>query len=133
MGYELHIQREDKSKKIKLSEWKDYVLNDFEFESIEEFSANFGNGRVLTISTPNAGLWKSPKGDVPFTFSEKYGWITVKNPDDWVIAKMILIADALNAVVLGEEEEKYDMEYLKKEFGYTKKGNKKTKWWKFWR
>lgn len=70
------------------------------------------NGEVLTISTPNAGLWKSKKGEVPFAFSEKNGWITVKNPDNWIIEKMISIAHKLDAVVVGEEGEKYNEQYL---------------------
>jgi hypothetical protein len=36
----------------------------------------------------------------------------VKNPENWIIQKMISIANKLDAVVLGEEGEKYDEVYL---------------------
>lgn len=116
MGYELSIQRANEANKISIKEWTNYINSDPEFEAIEEFSADIKGGEVLTVSTPNAGLWKSKNGEVPFTFSEKYGMITVKNPDTWIIEKMISIAKKLNAVVLGEEGEEYDEEYLKDAF-----------------
>ena len=107
MGYNLSIQRENEGNKITVEEWKSYLNSDSEFKSIEDYSATLGDGKILTVSTPNAGLWKAVKGEVPFTFSEKCGWITVKNPENWIIEKMISIANKLDAVVLGEEGEKY--------------------------
>jgi hypothetical protein len=130
MGYELNIQRENNENKISINEWADYMNSDSEFESIEEFSADLKNGKVLTVSTPNAGIWESKNGEVPFTFSEEYGWITVKNPDNLIIEKMISIAKKLNAVVVGEEGEEYDEQYLKK--GFKGLGSANKKWWEFW-
>jgi hypothetical protein len=136
MGYELNIQRKNEQNKINAKEWITYMESDSEFSRIEEFSADLGNNEVLTVPTPNGGLWKSDKGEVPFTFSEKYGEITVKNPENWIIKKMISIAGNLNAVVLGEEGEKYDEEYLSDPFGdpfeNENKSNEK-KWWQFWK
>jgi len=145
MGYELSIQREDEENKITVEEWKNYLNSDSEFNSIEDYSATLGDGKVLTVSTPNAGLWKAAQGEVPFTFSENYGWISVKNPENWIIEKMISIADKLDAVVLGEEGEKYDKKYLEENSGIedidmTKYKNIKIKpfdpnkkWWQFWK
>ena len=136
MGYELNIQREDENNKINKKEWIDYMESDSEFNRIEELSADLGDNELLTISIPNGGLWKSDKGEVPFTFSEKYGEITVKNPENWIIEKMISIAVNLNAVVIGEEGEKYDEEYLNDPFGNpfeNESSSNEKKWWQFWK
>ena len=76
MGYELDIKRNSENI-ITLTEWQEYIKNDPEFDATEEFSGTTKEGDTLTISTPNAGLWKNK---VPFTFTEKLGHITVKNP-----------------------------------------------------
>lgn len=136
MGYELNIQREDEQNKIGVKEWISYMESDPEFERIEEFSADLGNNEALTVPTPNGGLWKSDKGQVPFTFSENYGEITVKNPENWIIAKMISISENLNAIVVGEEGEKYDEEYLNDPFGNpfeNESSSNEKKWWQFWK
>ncbi|MBT4729354.1 MAG: hypothetical protein HOM80_09305 [Bacteroidetes bacterium] len=112
MGYELSIQRENEENKITKEDWQNYIKSDHEFSAIEEFVAKIDNEHSICISTPGAGLWKSKEREVPFTFSEKYGWISVKNPENWIIQKMISIANKLDAVVLGEEGEKYDEVYL---------------------
>ncbi len=133
MGYELSIQREDNQIKLTKEEWVDYVKSDPEFEQIEEFSAVLDSGESITVPTPNAGLWKTNKGEVPFTFDEEYGWISVKNPDEWIIKKMISIAQDLDSVVLGEEGEKYDEKNL---LGEQPKDDSKSngrKWWQFWK
>ncbi|MBD3636000.1 MAG: hypothetical protein HUJ25_01560 [Crocinitomicaceae bacterium] len=123
MGYELNIER-NKENLITASEWSDYLTNDPEFEAIEEFTAKSNDGLELSISTPNGGLWKK---EVPFTFNEKWGQITVKNPDDSIIEKMIQISESLNAKVIGEEGEEYDRNYL----SAKSEPKPKKKWWKF--
>jgi len=135
MGYELSIQRTEESNKITVTEWASYIQFDPTFEAIEECSADLGNGKILTMATPNAGLWKSEKGEVPFTFDEELGWITVKNPDHWIIEKMIEIANELNAIVLGEEEEIYDEAYLRNPNKKPRSihDTDEKKWWQFWK
>ena len=135
MGYELNIKREDESQKISKKEWFQYIKSDLQFEPIEEFSGEFNESKT-TASTPDYGLWKSDKGEVPFSFFEEYGEITVKNPDNLIIEKMISIADELNAIVEGEEGERYDKDFLKDPFSNPSKrkfsdGDKK--WWQFWK
>ena len=135
MGYELNIQREDEIRKITLQEWKKYIYSDPEFESIENYSATLGNGNILTVPTPNAGLWKSERTDVPFTFSVEFGWISVKNPENWIIEKMIEVAKNLDATVKGEEREIYDENYLK-DISLNPSENDSfntKKWWEFWK
>jgi len=122
--------------KINKKEWSDYIKSDKQFEPIEEFSAELNENETLTVSTQNAGLWKSDKGEVPFTFYEKYGEITVKNPDNWIIEKMISIANDLNALVEGEEGERYNENYLKDPFLNPSENNSlngEKKWWQFWK
>lgn len=130
MGYELNIQREENQTKLTKEEWADYIKSDSEFEQIEKFSAKIEEEKYLTVLTPNAGLWKTDKGEVPFTFDEKNGWISVKNPDKRIIQKMIAIANDLEAIVLGEEVEKYDEENLD---GKQPKESNNRKWWRFWK
>ena len=132
MGYELSIQRINQANQISTIEWQSYIESDVEFDAIEELSIELKNGKVLTIPIPNAGLWKSSLGEVPFTFSEEIGWVSVKNPDSWVIAKMISIANQLDAIVLGEEGELYDQSYLNKESQKESKPDDK-RWWEFWK
>ncbi|WP_298348871.1 hypothetical protein [uncultured Dokdonia sp.] len=135
MGYELNIRREDDVNKISKNEWLVYLQSDSQFLQIEEFSTEMNNGESFTISTPNAGLWEFEKFSVPFTFSEKYGEITVKNPDEKIITKMIEVARSLDAFIEGEEGEIYDEESLKEMFPDTTRSNpllKDKKWWKFW-
>lgn len=130
MGYELNIQRESDQSKLTKEEWMAYITSDDEFEKIEKFSAEIEQGKLLTIPTPNAGLWKMGKREVPFTFDEKYGWISVKNPDELIVKKMVSIAKALDAIVLGEEGEQYDEDNLE---GKQKKVRNRRKWWGFWK
>lgn len=133
MGYELSIQREDNQIKLTKEEWIDYIKSDYEFDQIEELSAKLDNGKSLTVSTPNTGLWKTDKGEVPFTFDEVHGSISVKNPDKWIIKKMISIAHDLDSIVLGEEGEKYDEKYLLGEQSKDDYNSDGRKWWQFWK
>ncbi len=57
----------------------------------------------------------------------------MKNPNEWIINKMILIANDLGAIVLGEDGEKYDEDNL---LGLQPKDDNKInnrKWWQFWK
>lgn len=134
MGYDLVIKRNSEKSKISKEEWINYVLNDSSFEKIDSYSAIFENGDELTLSTPNAGLWHSTNGKIPFTYDEEYGEIIVKNPDKKIIKKMINIAQNMDAIVVGEEGEVYDANYIQNEFaGYKGGRNSDKKWWKFWK
>ncbi|WP_299212628.1 hypothetical protein [uncultured Aquimarina sp.] len=133
MGYELNIKREDNQTKLTKEEWANYIKSDFEFEQINEYSVQHEDGKYLTVSTPNAGLWKTTKGEVPFTFFEEYGWISVKNPDEWIIKKMISIANELDAIVLGDEGEKYDEKNILGEQSKEISKINNRKWWQFWK
>ena len=135
MGYELHIKRAEENKKINKEEWLQYIKSDVEFEPIEAFSATLNQNEKITVSTPNAGIWKSDKGEIPFTFYEEDGEIALKNPENWMIKKMLVIAKALNALVVGEEGEIYDENYFKDPFTkpLNNESNENKKWWQFWK
>lgn len=141
MGYNLYIERRDKKAGITKKEWLDYLQEDEEFEQIETFSSETNDGTGFIASIPNAGLWNK---EVPFTFDEEEGNISVKNPDEVIIKKMLEIASLLNAQVLGEEGEVYNEEYLKKEDSLEEIDISKYKiiglfdakpkrWWEFWK
>jgi hypothetical protein len=98
MGYEINIKREQENP-ITLQEWENYIISATDFYLTDEFS-----------TYNSTGVWKTSKDLVYFTFQENIGVIAVKNPDDWVISKMIDISKSLNAVVAGEEGETYKID-----------------------
>ena len=140
MGYDLSIKKDNS--KISKSEWLHYILTDPEFEKIDEFSAQIPSGPLMTIQIPDSGLWNK---EVPFTFREEDGKITVKNPDLKIIEKMVSISIELGASVMGEEGEKYDKEYIEKEKNKAqidmelvenlkiKPFDPNKRWWQFWK
>ncbi len=127
MAYDLFIERE---KKILKEEWLSYLNSNADFEIIQKYSVNFGDGKRIKIQTPNSGLWNAGNYKVPFIFSERSGRISVTRPGNQEIEKMITIAKSLNAVVRGDEGEIYDEAYLKN----RKRDSNAIKkpWWKFW-
>ena len=125
MGYEIHITRkeiwheENHNKDIPLGEWLRYVSGDNEMILADPDNPQSGDA-----------LWRrEPKTEIVnyFSYNHGNGDITVKNPDNEVIWKMINISTSLKAKVQGDEEECYDESY----FDRIKKPAKKQ-WWKFW-
>lgn len=119
MGYEIFIEKKA-NQKIDLNSWNKFLDSNNEFEKRDSFKAtNPNSGETLEIRSPNSAVWKKGKIEVPFSYHEEYGTISVTNPDQEVINKMLEIADFLDAEVIGFEGEKY-----------RKTSNK---WWKFWK
>ena len=108
MGYELSIVRKNdwsdiyEDSNISLKEWTNYATKDYELEESDDaYTYNWkGYPYIKESGTP----WFAYNSD---------GYIYTKNPDIYVIKKMISIATALKAKVLGEEGELYDNEFLK--------------------
>ena len=98
MGYELSIGR-SQDNKISAEEWHAFVASNADFSEAPEWGENYF-------------IWRTPQGDIPFHFSKEYGCISVKNPDLWIIEKMVSIAKELNAIVEGEEGEEYNDETI---------------------
>lgn len=84
MGYNIYIKKEEVS--ISVKEWLDLVEKDIELEPIEIFEGNLNNGTTIVVGTPNSAIWK---GIVPFVYNR--GCIRVKNPDNSVLLKMLML------------------------------------------
>jgi hypothetical protein len=103
MGYDLHITRkefwyEEDGDTISLEEWQRYVAMDPEVESDPE---NPGDENYVLASHPER--W-------PLWWRADIGEIYTKNPDDEVIVKLVQIARALNAHVVGDNDEIYGID-----------------------
>ena len=120
MSYEIRIRRQkiwddfEEESNISLEEWIEYVRSDEELEFANEYipfsnqskgSAEQTPGYCYLITYPNfsidcrPGLWY------------RDGYISIENPDDFIINKLISIASSLNARVIGDEGEIYDHTY----------------------
>jgi hypothetical protein len=104
MGYDLHITRkefwsDDEGPKIPLAEWESYVWSDPQIASDPE---NPGIKNYLFIyGEKSCPLWWSTSGEV-----------CTKNPEPEVVAKLVQIAVALGARVLGDDDEIYGLDPL---------------------
>jgi hypothetical protein len=133
MGYDIHITRkeswfdEKNSNNIELAEWIKYVKGDTEMKLDGYAEATTGTDKVMY---ENAGLavWtaysKHRSGDNQSWFDFRNGNVTVNNPDQEIINKMIDIAGQLNAKVQGDDGETYD---TKEEI------QQRRPWWKVWK
>jgi hypothetical protein len=108
MGYDLNIIRksnwdDDKEpSNITLDEWLSYGRSDAELR----VNKKEGEGFFEWIAYPD------PDATVLPWFDYYKGYISTKNPNFWIIQKLLTIAGALNAKVLGEEGEEYDQHFL---------------------
>jgi hypothetical protein len=108
MGYELNIIRKsnwddhEEPSNISLDEWLSYASSDPELQRNQKE----GEGWFDWIAYPDP----DPIG-LPW-FDYYKGFISTKNPNFWVIQKLLAIAGALNAKVFGEEGEEYDQNFL---------------------
>ncbi|WP_217790613.1 hypothetical protein [Pinibacter aurantiacus] len=96
---------------ISLQEWLDYVASDNEFLKVDE--------TILYPFDPEEDWrWNHPmiedkKFGLPIlSYSKTFKMISIKNPDYWMIEKMIAMAKQMNARVVGEEGEFYDEDFL---------------------
>ncbi|AYB34063.1 hypothetical protein [Chryseolinea soli] len=132
MGYEIHITRkedqsDDESNEIKLTEWIDYVKRDEEMRLERYAAAKTGNEEEVSYENDGLAVWTSysksgRKGNYAW-FDFRNGEVTVKNPDQEIINKMIDIAGYLKAKVQGDDGETYDNKEIIQE---------KKPWWKVW-
>ena len=121
MGYELHIIRQndydnaDERSNISLDEWIKYVEIDDEL--------NLTGGYNLALPGDLGGWQDSPgfcewvghptaSADTIPWFDYGSGSISTKYPDKYTIAKMIRIAQSLNAKVIGDDGEYWDETYF---------------------
>ena len=103
VGYDLHITRreywsDEDGPEISLDEWISYRSHDTELAQDP-----YNEGPENTIFVAHPERW-------PLWWSR--GEIYTKNPDDLVISKIVRIAAALNARVLGDDDEIYGSDPL---------------------
>jgi len=144
MGYDIHITRQenwyddDTSKTISLTEWKKYLESDLEMRLDNFAEAILQNGDKIRLENEGLAVWTKYSGDKIDSnhawFDFRSGNITVKNPDEEIMRKMLSIAEKLNAKMQGDEGEIYDLAEIKKVSSTLNAFNNKIKkpWWKLW-
>jgi hypothetical protein len=144
MGYDIHITRQenwyddDISKQISLTEWKQYIESDSEMRLDNFAEATLQSGDKIRLENEGLAVWKNYTGDNVHSnhawFDFRNGNITVKNPDDEIMKKMLNIAEKLEARMQGDEGEIYDLFEINKTSSMLNTFSNKTKrpWWKFW-
>ena len=144
MGYDIHITRQDNwydddiSKQISLKEWKEYLERDSEMRLDNFAEAKLQKGDKIRMQNEGLAVWTSYPGDSVESnhawFDFRNGNITVKNPDDVIMKKMLSIAEKLEARMQGDEGEIYDLSEINKISSTLNTSNNKTKkpCWKFW-
>jgi hypothetical protein len=169
MGYFVHIRRpenpadEDSRSNITLEEWQAYAATDDELNMINGYYIDWPSGWVASpadelqnwIEDPGLCEWlahpESDTGTIPI-LSYGHGEIYIKYPDDHTILKMVAIANALNAMVMGDEGEIYETREQATDFTFVNDTiidttvseeavligasaafvQKKKPWWRFW-
>lgn len=145
MGYELHITRrenwfdENDELAIPVEEWEQYVRNDPEFRLDNYAEAILHDGTVLRTEAPGIAVWEKYSGN---GIDGNYAWfyyslgnIACKNPDKEIIAKMIGVAQIMNAKVQGDEGKIYKTEkgkIISETENSRPSVSSKRSWWKFW-
>lgn len=146
MGYDLHITRkehwsdEDSIKDIELNEWLSYIDKDPELELTEGYWVKVPGSETESQPAPGFCEWNVHPLDERPWFDYSNGCISTKNPDEATIRKMLSIAEALNAKVLGDDDEIYVISRTNEVvIGPLRYGDKddpyaedKRSWWKFW-
>jgi hypothetical protein len=143
MGYELHIVRKnnfgnlEEDSTISLEEWLAFVEADIELELTNGYLIKIPGIQNEFQSVPGFSIWKAHptmKGEDSPWLDYGYGSISTKHPDDYLIQKMISIAEILKGKVQGDDGEIYDESYFlpKENKVNTKIELPKKSWWKFW-
>ncbi|MEV4334791.1 hypothetical protein AB0K02_30465 [Streptomyces sp. NPDC049597] len=117
MGYDVHITRRDfwwdeEGEPIGADEWTAVVKGDPELEMAGAAEAAVeGGDAVLRYENPLlARMVTHPAVDTEGAWLDlREGVITVKNPDDVLLAKMKAVAALLNAKVQGDDGEDYPL------------------------
>lgn len=99
MGYDFHITRKDhwadeEGAEIALEEWIQYAQSDVEIEADPDNPG--AENRLVSLPEGVWPLWWDGAGE-----------LLSKNPERPMIRKLIAIAAALNARVLGDDGENY--------------------------
>ena len=136
MGYDVHITRKDDwsdtdGTPISREDWLDYVGGDKSLGLKREAVVSNENGEEFTVQDETLTVWKDwPKrvdGKSEALMWHSAGNVMTTNPDDAMLQKMFLIADALDGKLQGADGEIYNS------IGQVERQDRSTKpWWKFW-
>lgn len=109
MAYEVHIRRKDEANPITMKEWLDYVDKDEELTYTDFIEITLPNGMTMGMSAEGMAVWKTEVEGEEFkiTFTFRDDEISARYVDDYQIKKMKGIANKINAIVVGDEEEEY--------------------------
>lgn len=149
MGYEVHITRktswfDDDGPVISLDDWLAYLASDAEMRLDGYAEARTSAGAVLRMEEPGIAVWTAYSGhevDGNMAWFCHFGdRISVKNPDEEILAKMYRIASSLGAKVQGDEGELYGPEgtseqkeaQVEPEVESSLTAARKKPWWKIW-
>lgn len=109
MGYDLSITRADSfmntlESPISEEDWLKVAKADpsLRLSTDDYFDRSAADGRTERF---HPWLWIEHPEQPPLWFVD--GAVTTKNPDDATISKLVQLARALNARVIGEEDEEY--------------------------
>jgi hypothetical protein len=119
MGYDVHITRKavswDDAKDdaaISLAEWQEYVTNDLEMQVDGLPSSASGTDAPTDWELMGASIWapysKNGRAGYYARFSHRDDHITVSQPDEEILAKMLAIAYTLRGRVQGDDGEYFD-------------------------
>lgn len=116
MGYDVHITRKENwfhedNREIPLIEWKEYIKYDREMRLDNYAETETSGDSIIRVESEGLAVWTSYSGHERdgnmAWFDYRAGNITVKNPDDEILTKMVAISEALNAKVQGDDGEVY--------------------------
>ena len=115
MSYELHITRKEKwsdensqDNSISLDEWEKYVASDSEMRQENSAEIMTPDQKVIRLKAEGLSVWNGHPENVKVWFDWYRGRISVKNPDDYMVEKMLRVSKVFNARVLGDEGETYN-------------------------
>lgn len=111
MGYDLHIMRghewsDPDGPHIGMEEWLAVIDADPSLDLRDELAATSPSGEIR-VPSPGLGTWHGHPEIPEVHFSFRGGKISVRTPDEVVLAKMVQIAAALDAHVQGDDGEFY--------------------------
>ncbi|WP_445503987.1 hypothetical protein [Microvirga sp. G4-2] len=118
MEYDIHVTRGKlwfmltPEEEISLGEWQQYVAGDPEMRLDGFAEAPLPSGGTLKIEDPSIAVWTAYSKNGTEGNQAWIRWwggnVSVKNPDDEILGKMLQIARSLNARVQGDDGEFYE-------------------------
>lgn len=112
MSYELHITRrknwfDQENISIDFEEWQSFVASESELQIVGFAETTLPDGNILSLERKGLTKWTGHPNLQTAWLIWRNGNISCKNPDAFLLAKMIQIASRLQARVQGDEGEFY--------------------------